>query len=89
MEKEIRQKERSRDLSALASEQLTAELSQGVLVARHVDRPWQEAWVHVAQLELSYTSDLQRIREERGTEEKRGACCSEQHQTSGPGSPSS
>lgn len=33
---------------AVASEQHTSQLSQGVLVARHVDRPWQVAWVHVA-----------------------------------------
>ena len=49
--KKYGKKEKSR-VSAVASEQLTPELSQGVLVARHVDRPWQVAWVHVAQPEL-------------------------------------
>lgn len=39
-------------LSDIASEQITPKLSHGVLVARHVDRPWQVAWVHVAQSEL-------------------------------------
>lgn len=50
LEEEIQ--EIKRRISAMASEQLTPELSQGALVARHVDGPWQVALVHVAQLEL-------------------------------------
>lgn len=33
------------------SQQPTPELLQGALVARHVDRPWQVALVHVARPE--------------------------------------
>lgn len=66
-------------LSAIASERLTPELSQGALVARHVDRPWQVAWVHVAQPELLLYF---RFAERRKKKRKRGACCSEQHQPS-------
>lgn len=51
LRKKYKKKREVKRLSAIASEQLTPELSQGVLVARHVDRPWQVAWVHVAQPE--------------------------------------
>lgn len=82
----ITQREREREvkkLSALASEQLTPELSQGVLVARHVDRPWQVAWVHVAQPELLLHFNLRRGRgREAERRTKRGASCCEQHQPS-------
>lgn len=50
--KKHKKKREVKRLSAITSEQLTPELSQGVLVARHVDRTWQVAWVHVAQPEL-------------------------------------
>lgn len=60
-------KEKSR-LSDIASEQLTPELSQGVLVARHVDRPWQVAWVHVAQSELLLYSRYAEKQRERSRE---------------------
>lgn len=43
---------RAREVSGVLSEQLTPKLSQGVLIARHADRLWQVACVHVAQPEL-------------------------------------
>lgn len=56
-------------LPAIASEQLMPELSQGGLVAKSVDRPWQVAWIHVAQAE---TSTLLQICRQTDTEREIG-----------------
>lgn len=80
--KKYKKKREVKRLSAVASEQHTPELSQGVLVARHVDRPWQVAWVHVAQPELLLYFAFAERRRGRHRKRKRGACCSEQHQPS-------
>lgn len=55
----------------LASEQLAPVLSQGVLVARHVDRPWQVAWVHVAQPELLLQFIFEEMQSERSRKQVR------------------